>query len=254
MTLSYDEDIFGDLNRTFLNDNYFSESAYSESISENENDSFNESFNDVMDLKNNLTVSDGNEEDEFEEVDGEEEDDENLLTNNGTESRLQVSLAFNNGPEPVGRWTSSTTQLAGMGNRQQINGPNHKVSNFSNSFDLIKSINLVSSLRNSQNSPSGNANGPNGNHPNGNQFSKSLFSYSAKPSFNGKSPVGFPTDLKQQVRSKRQCRHNRKYNGKRKWNNGRDRPNRRTYPYNHFKDSPDDEEKKWELIERKRRV
>lgn len=253
MTLSYDEDSFGDWNRTFLNDNDFSESGYSETISENENDSFNESFNDVMDLKNNLTLSDGNEDDEFEEVDSEEEDDENLLTNtnNGTESRLQVSLAFNNGP-PDG-WTSST-KFATIGNL--VNEPS-KVSNFSNSFDLIKSINLVNSLRNNQNgNPNGHhTNGPNGNHPNGNQFSKSLLSYSAKSTFNANSPAGFPTDAKQQVRSKRQCRHNRKYNGKRRWH-GRDRPNRRTYPYqyNHFKDSPDDDERKWELIERKRRV
>lgn len=240
MTLSYDEDLLGDSNRTLLSDNYFGESVYSETMSE-ESDPFNESFNDVMDLKNNLTLSDGNEDDEFEEMESEEnEDDENLLTN-GTESRLQVSLAFNSGP-PVTEWTT-----------RPANGPKSatdKISNFSNSFDLIKSINLISSIR----APNGNhANGNNGNHhgnrptsPNGNQFTKSFFS--------AKTPAGVPRDVKQQVRSKRQCRHNRKYNGKRRWPNGRDRPNRRTYPYqyDHLKDAPDDEERKWELIERKR--
>ena len=34
-------------------------------MSDHESDSFNESFNDVMDLKNNLTLSDSSEEDEF---------------------------------------------------------------------------------------------------------------------------------------------------------------------------------------------
>ena len=251
MTLSYDEDIFDDSNRTFLNDNYFSESAYSETMSD-ENDSFGESFNDVMDLKNNLTLSDGNEDDEFEEVEGDEnEDDENLLTNNGTESRLQVSLAFNSGP-PVIRWTTKPV--------------NHldRPSNFSNSFDLIKSINLITALRNS----------PNGQQANGHQATNrpnNQFNYPMKSTL--RPPLRSPADFhggakqqqKQQVhskRSKRQCRHNRKpYNGKRRWQNGRDRSNRRTYPhqYNHFKDgadgadgADDPEERKWEMIERKR--
>ena len=221
-------------------------------MSDHESDSFNESFNDVMDLKNNLTLSDSSEEDEFEEVEGDEsEDDENLLTNNGTESRLQVSLAFNSGPPvQISGWNGFTKPA-------NLDSPaNNKVSNFSNSFDLIKSINLINSLRNNPNAnhpsnhvndqrPNGHPNSLNNPNDNSNSFTKSFFSYSPK----------LPADVKQQVRSKRQCRHNRKvYNGKRRWHNGRDRPNRRTYPhqYNHFKDAPDDEERKWEMIERKR--
>lgn len=275
VTLSYDEEPFGESNRTgtFLNDNYFSESAYSETMSE-ENDSFGESFNDVMDLKNNLTLSDGNEDDEFEEVDGDENEDENenLLTNNGTENRLQISLAFNDGPTVI-RWSSKPANLENT----KMHTTN-KPSNFSNSFDLIKSINLISSLRNGANGKLVNGKPENGRPENGkpengrpangkpvnvnqstnrpnNQFINSFHSYPAK-SLPLRPPADFAAGAKQQVRSKRQCRHNRKpYNGKRRWQNGRDRSNRRTYPhqYNHFKDGgPDDDERKWEMIERKR--
>lgn len=55
------------------------------------------------------------------------------------------------------------------------------------------------------------------------------------------------------IRSKRQCRNNRRHN--RRWptnvNNRRNRSNRRSH-YDHFKETPTDEDRDWELVDRRR--
>ena len=122
VTLSYDEDMFSDLNKTYVNENYYSE---------NENDPFHETLNDVIDLKNNLTSNDTSEEDaEFEEVDSEEEeDDNNLLTTNSTlvESKIEFNSTIQNlifrsiNQTLASNSTEDSIQLANLINQQDLN-------------------------------------------------------------------------------------------------------------------------------------
>lgn len=82
--MNYEDDIFSDFNRTFLNDTYNDENG------ENENDS----FSDVMDLRSNLTNNDSTEEEDFEEanIDGDEEDENYQTTINSNSSEIRSEL------------------------------------------------------------------------------------------------------------------------------------------------------------------